>query len=214
MEQFKSLIDALVDGDNQQALEKTEELLALGISHEQIVVDGIHKAMQMLDSKCTAEQFNLLELMLTGRAVSTVINRLFKNNAAAMVTKERIVLVALEGDIHDLGKSIVKTVLLGKGYDVIDCGKDVSIETLVERVKSEKARAVCISGLISSVVPKVRQVKPALAEADCTDVTVLAGGAALKQASAEALNVDYVGKTAFDAGIYLDKLLGYNHDES
>ena len=211
-ERFQPLIEALIDGDNKKAHQTASELLASGVKKESIVTDGIHAAMEMLDSKCTAEQFNLLELMLTGRAVSTVIDLLFEENVDAAASRETIVLAALEGDIHDLGKSIVKTVLLGKGYRVVDCGKDVSVEKLVETVGREKARAVCISGLISSIVPRVREVKPKLAAAGCSGVTVMAGGAALKQVSAQELNVDYVGKTAFDAGIYLDRLLGYDHD--
>ena len=214
MEQTKALIEALIDGDNDKARKNTEALIAAGKTAEEIVVEGIHQAMLRLDNKCTAEQFNLLELMLTGRAVSTVITLLFKDDVDSIASRETIMLAALEGDIHDLGKSIVKIVLLGKGYRVVDIGKDVSIDELVKRVSAERPAALCISGLISSVIPKVRRVKPALDEAGCGDLAVLAGGAALKQTSAEALNVDYVGNTAFDASIYLDRLLGYAHDES
>jgi dimethylamine corrinoid protein len=209
---YQSLVDALIDGDREKANASATELLASGVTKEQIVVEGIHKAMEMLDNKCTAEQFNLLELMLTGRAVSTVIDLLYKGDQNAAASKECIVLASLEGDIHDLGKSIVKTVLIGKGYRTVDCGKDVSIERIVETAKRESAKAICISGLISSVIPQIKHLKPSLEAAGCGDIAVLAGGAALKQASAEMLNVDYVGITAFDAGTYIDKMLGYSHD--
>jgi len=211
---YQSLIDALIDGDRDKAYQSASELLKSGVPKERIVVEGIHKAMEMLDGKCTAEQFNLLELMLTGRAVSTVIDLLYKGDQSGVASRETIVLAALEGDIHDLGKSIVKTVLMGKGYRTVDCGKDVTIEKIVETAKKEGAKAICISGLISSVMPQIKRLKPSLEEAGCGDIAVLAGGAALKQATAEVLNVDYVGITAFDAGKYIDTLLGYSHDQS
>jgi methylmalonyl-CoA mutase cobalamin-binding domain/chain len=168
--------------------------------------------METLDNKCTAEQFNLLELMLTGRAVSTVIDLMYHGDEGAVATKETIILASLEGDIHDLGKGIVKTVLIGKGYRVVDCGKDVPISKVVETAQKENAKAICISGLISSVIPQVKRIKSSLHEAGSGDIVVLAGGAALKQVSAETLNVDYIGETAFDAGTFLDKLLGHEHD--
>jgi methylmalonyl-CoA mutase cobalamin-binding domain/chain len=213
-ESYKLLIEALIDGDRQKAQESLEILLNLGVAKEDIVVNGIHKAMEALDNKCTAEQFNLLELMLTGRAVATVIDYMYHGDESSASTKETIVLASLEGDIHDLGKGIVKTVLIAKGYKVIDCGKDVAISKVIETSKKENAKAICISGLISSVIPQVKRIKDSLHEAGLDDIAVLAGGAALKQVSAETLNVDFVGETAFDAGLFLDKLLGHNHDQS
>jgi len=99
-------------------------------------------------------------------------------------------------------------VLIGNRYHVVDSGKDLPVAQLIERVGSEQAQAICISGLITSVIPRVRQVKPALLEAGLGEVQVLAGGAALKQSSAEALQVDYVGQTAFDAAAYLETRWG------
>jgi methanogenic corrinoid protein MtbC1 len=99
-------------------------------------------------------------------------------------------------------------VLIGNRYRVVDCGKDVPIEQVVTKVKQEQAQALCISGLITSVIPKVRSVKQALADAGLDQVNILAGGAALKQSNAESLQVDYVGETAFDAAAYLEAIIG------
>ena len=67
---------------------------------------------------------------------------------------------------------------------------------------------MCISGLITNVIPQVRLVRQAMADAGLAQVPILAGGAALKQSTALALNVDFVGQTAFDAVKYLDPLFG------
>jgi methanogenic corrinoid protein MtbC1 len=164
--------------------------------------------MEALDNKCTVEQFNLLEIMLTGRAVNMVAEELFPRADDPPNPKATVVVAALEGDIHDIGKHIVKMVLIGNRYRVVDCGKDVPIEQVVTKVKNEQAQALCISGLITSVIPKVRSMKQALTDAGLDQVTVLAGGAALKQSNAESLQVDYVGETAFDAAAYLEAICG------
>lgn len=205
---FEQLISYLKDGDHQNSVKEVNILLEKGYAKDEIVINGIHPAMEKLDSRCTSEQFNLLELMLAGRAVSAVISILFPDDKPAVSTKDTVVVAALEGDVHDLGKSIVKIVLIGKGYKVIDCGKDVPVEDIVKTVKKEKAKALCISGLITSVIPQVKKIKDQLAENKLQDVLVLAGGAALKQSTVENLNVDYVGQTAFDAAHFLEEKLG------
>ena len=200
------LSEALVNGDHKRALAITQELRGQGVEVEDIIRHGIQPAMEALDNKCTVEQFNLLEIMLAGRAVSAVARELFPDSSCPPNAKATIVVAALEGDIHDIGKHIVKMVLIGNRYSVIDCGKDVPVSALVDRVKAEKADAICISGLITNVIPRVRLVRQALNDAGVGHVPILAGGAALKQSTAAALNVDYVGQTAFDAVKYLEPL--------
>jgi methanogenic corrinoid protein MtbC1 len=205
---MQGLIDALVSGDHINAREAAIALHNNGIPVEEIVRSGIQPAMDALDNKCTVEQFNLLEIMLTGRAVSMVAEELFPRADDPPNPKATVVVAALEGDIHDIGKHIVKMVLIGNRYRVVDCGKDVPIEQVVSKVKDEQAQAICISGLITSVIPKVRCMKQALLDAGLDQVNILAGGAALKQSNAEALHVDYVGETAFDAAAYLEAICG------
>lgn len=123
-------------------------------------------------------------------------------------TRETVALASLEGDVHDLGKNIVKTVLSAKGYRVVDCGKDCPLETLIDTAAREGAEIICISGLITSVMPQVRQVVPLLRARGLTGIKVLAGGAALKQSSAQSLNVDYVADSVFDGVRYLESSTG------
>jgi 5-methyltetrahydrofolate--homocysteine methyltransferase len=160
--------------------------------------------MAALDRKCTAEQFNLLEIMLAGRAVMAVVRRLYPAERELPDPRGTVVVAVLEGDIHDIGKAILKIVLTGSRFRVVDCGKDVPVERVVQAAAQSGAAAVCVSGLISSVIPQVRSLKPALRAAGLGQVPVLAGGAALKQCTAAQLGVDHVGQTAFDAAAWLD----------
>jgi methanogenic corrinoid protein MtbC1 len=169
---------------------------------------GIEPAMSALDAKCTLEEFNLLEIMLAGRAVTEVMKLLYPDGSAAAVTKATVVVATLEGDVHDLGKNILKMVLTGSRYRVVDCGKDCPLPKLLEAVELEQPLAIGISGLITNVIPQVKQVKDLLRVRNLGRVKVMAGGAALKQSSAKKLNVDFVAESAFDSLHYLEGLAG------
>jgi dimethylamine corrinoid protein len=201
------LVDALLEGDQARAVAVTAGLRNAGIDNERIIADGIEPAMGRLDAKCTLEQFNLLEIMLVGRAVMGVIKTLYPDSPPA-ATRETVVLASLEGDVHDLGKNIVKTIMTAKGYRVVDCGKNCPVEKLVDAAVRERAAIISISGLITSVIPLVRQVVPMARNRGLTKVQILAGGAALKQASAAELNVDFVADSVFDGMRYLERFPG------
>jgi len=200
---MRQLVMALLDGDQAEAVGAALALRAAGIDNGRIIADGIEAAMGHLNAKCTLQQFNLLEIMLCGRAVTAVMKALFPAEAPLAPTQGTVVLAALEGDVHDLGKNIVRMILTVEGYRVVDCGKDCLLDHVIETVGREDAIMVGISGLISTVVPQVRRVRGMLDTAGLSAVQVMTGGAALKQVSAASLNVDFVAQTAFDGLHYL-----------
>jgi methanogenic corrinoid protein MtbC1 len=206
--QMSNLVAALLEGDCATSLSQAKQLCQCGVSAEHIVLHGIEAAMLRMDEKCTLQQFNLLEIMLAGRAVMEVMKFLYPAGTAAASTKGAVVVAAPEGDVHDLGKNILKIVLTGGGYHVIDCGKDCPLRKLLDAAEKEHPLAIGISGLITTIIPLVRQVKDQLLLRRLDSVKVIAGGAALKQASPEQLNVDFVADSAFDALHYLDALVG------
>ena len=139
------LIKALIEGDATAAASQAKSLTEAGVSTERIVTDGVESAMGTLDAKCTLEQFNLLEIMLVGRAVTEVMKHLFPAGADPSGTKGTVVIATLEGDVHDLGKNILKMVLTGNGFRVVDCGKDCPLDKLFDTVERERPVAVGIS---------------------------------------------------------------------
>jgi methanogenic corrinoid protein MtbC1 len=207
MNDLDSLRRALLEGDTTASLTEAKALHAAGVSIERIVTEGVESAMLALDGKCTLEQFNLLEIMLVGRAVMEVMKYLCPSGAPPAGAARTVLVATLEGDVH-LGKNILKMVLTGNGYRVVDCGKDCPLERLTEAARKEMPVAVGVSGLITPVVPLVRQVRPLLKDRGLGHVLVIAGGAALKQSSAERLNVDYVAESAFDGVRYIAGIVG------
>ena len=199
------LVAHLLDGDAEHALAEARRLRASGLDGQRLVVEGLEVAMDGMSAKYTTEQFNLLEIMLTGRAAMAVAREVFPEGPMAS-TRGTVVIATPQGDVHDLGKNITRMVLTSKGFRVIDCGKDCPVTEMVAAVGRDHAFALLASGLISPVVPLVRQLRGLLRERGFTQVAVVAGGAALKQCTAEALNVDYVARDAFDCIRFLEKL--------
>jgi len=195
-----------MDGNQAGALEGVNALIASGCNRKEIVTAGVEEAMNRLDAKCTVQQFNLLEIMLSGRAVMEVMKRLYPPDSPVPANKGIIVLATLEGDVHDLGKSIVSMILTAKGYQVVDCGKDCPVIRLMETVERVNPLVIGISGLITTVVPLVRTVKDELEERGLPGIRVIAGGSTLKQIPAEQLNVDFVAETAFDSVKFIETL--------
>jgi methanogenic corrinoid protein MtbC1 len=133
-----TLVKALLDGDQAGALAETRNLRDGGVELEQIVTEGVEKAMARLDAKCTVEQFNLLEIMLSGRAVMGVINELYPPMTFSPRTKGAVVVGTLEGDVHDLGKNVLKSVLTASGYRVVDCGKDCPAVKMIDAASGKQ----------------------------------------------------------------------------
>ena len=205
---MNNLIAAILEGDFAESVSQAEHLCECGVSPEHIVINGVESAMSALDAKCTLEQFNLLEIMLAGRAVTEVMKFLYPAGTAVPRTKGTVVIATLEGDVHDIGKNILKMVLIGNGYRVVDCGKDCPLQKLMEVAEKERPLAIGVSGLITPVIPLVRQVKYQLALLELGWVKVIAGGAALKQSTHSKLNVDFVAESAFDGLHYLEEITG------
>jgi methylmalonyl-CoA mutase cobalamin-binding domain/chain len=204
-ESLELLVNALTDGDQAAALAQLETLRAQGVRSQRIIDEAIEPAMARLDTRCTVEQFNLLEIMLCGRAAMALMKALYPDEAARRPTKGRVIIGALEGDVHDLGKNIFKMVLLAAGYQVIDCGKDCPLEHLIDAAAQEPSLAIGISGLISTSIPQVMKVRDQMARRGLGGLALLAGGAVLKQSDADVLKVDYVAQTAFDGLHFLSR---------
>jgi 5-methyltetrahydrofolate--homocysteine methyltransferase len=207
-DRFDVLVGHLLDGDQANAVAEARGLIETGVSRNTIIKNGIEEAMARLDAKCTIDQFNLLEIMLCGRAVTGVMQAIYPPGLDLPEPKAVVTLGSLEGDVHDLGKNIVKLVLTSSGYRVVDCGKNCPLDRMLDQAENASAFAVGVSGLITTIVPQVRLVRDRMRERGLEHMLLFAGGAALSQASPLELNVDYVARNAFDGLHYLDRALG------
>ncbi len=149
--------------------------------------------------------------MLAGRAAMDVIDCLYAEGItkgdtlidANLYPREKIILGTIKGDIHEIGKNIFSMIMKSYGYEVIDMGKDVDPDDLVMAAINNKADFIGVSSLITTTIPYVKEVKRVAVDKGIHTVKIIAGGAALQQASAEYLNVDYMADTAFDGLHYI-----------
>ena len=208
---IKNIKQAIIAGENEDAVAIANTLTSRGIKPKEIIIDGVTKAMEYLDKKCTIQEFCLLELMLAGRAAMDVIDYLCTegliNDDASLDSdpfpREKIILGTIKGDLHEIGKNIFSMTMRSYGYQVIDMGKDVDPADLVMSAIDHKADFIALSSLITTTIPYVREVRKYAMARGVHAVKIIAGGAALKQSSAEYLNVDYVADTVFDGLHYI-----------
>jgi len=116
-----------------------------------------------------------------------------------------VVLATVKGDVHDIGENIVKLLLENYGFAVTDLGKDVPPEVVLAAVKETGAVLVCLSALMTTTVPAMRETVARLHQ-DAPDCKVMVGGAVLTQAVAEEIGADAYGKDAMAAVRYAERL--------
>ena len=121
--------------------------------------------------------------------------------------KGRIILATVKGDIHDIGKNIVKVMLENYGYDIIDLGKDVAPETIVETAIRENIRLVGLSALMTTTVVSMEETIKLLREKK-PDTLVVVGGAVMTQEYADAIGADCYAKDAMASVRYADSVFG------
>jgi len=124
-----------------------------------------------------------------------VIKATMKKSNSQTVSKGKIILATVKGDVHDIGKNIVKTVLENYGYEVIDLGRDVAPEEVVKTQKEQNVKLVGLSALMTTTLPAMEETIKALkkAEADCK---IMVGGAVLTPEYAEKIGADFYAKDA------------------
>ena len=134
-------------------------------------------------------------------AFSVITAQMPKDSAS----KGRVVLATVTGDVHDIGKNIVKVVIGSYGWEVIDLGKDVPPERVVEAVKKYSPLAVGLSALMTTTVAGMEKTISALREAGC-EAKIFVGGAVLNQETADRIGADYYTKDALSMAKKLDEV--------
>jgi len=127
-----ALIASVLDGDRAQAVARVRELRGAGVQPEAIVTEGIEAAMVRLDTKCTVERFNLLEIMLAGRAVGAVIKELYPDGMPPGAGKHAFVIATLEGDVHKLGE-LIDLFAARRGF-ILSAGCEIPPESRPENI--------------------------------------------------------------------------------
>ena len=157
MAQSKELYDAILNGDAKKAHAATQAALAEGTEPMQLIAESMVPAMDEVGKLFEAEEYFVPELLLAGRAMKSameLIRPLLVASGQKMAV--RVIIGTVEGDLHDIGKNIVASMLEGSGFEVIDLGADVSPAGFVAAIKERNPHVVCMSALLTVTMPAMK----------------------------------------------------------
>lgn len=200
------LMTAIASGRTEKSAQEADRLGrergALSVIEEEIV-----PALDLVGKEFESGKSFLPQLLIAAEAAKAAFSALEKYFPAQHVTKGRVLLATVKGDVHDIGKNIVKVVLESYGYSVLDLGRDVAPETVVETAEREGIRLVGLSALMTTTVPAMAETVALLHE-KLPHVRVAVGGAALTEEYARRIGADYFCKDALDDVRAAEQVLG------
>lgn len=198
MAQNQDLYDAVLNGDAKKAHAATVAAIAAGDDPMALIQESMVPAMDEVGRLFECEEYFVPELLLAGRAMKGAMELLKPLlTASGQKMAVRVVIGTVKGDLHDIGKNIVASMLEGSGFEVIDLGTDVSPENFVAAVEQRKPHVVCMSALLTVTMPAMKTTIDALQTAGLrTQVKVLIGGAPVTHQYAKEIGADGYSENA------------------
>jgi corrinoid protein of di/trimethylamine methyltransferase len=201
----------LLDLNTAEIAGAVQAAVDAGLLPFDIIVDGLAAGMTDVGQRFETGEFFLPELVMAGATMKegmTVLTPLLKASGAAAASKGKVLLGTVKGDLHDIGKNLVKTMLEGSQFDVIDLGVDIGPEQFVEAVREHGVKLVAMSALLTTTITNMKLTMEALAAAGLRQqVKVMIGGAPISQEFAHQIGADGYAATAVGAVYEADRLL-------
>lgn len=198
---IERVLEAVVDLDIDAVAARVREALEAGAAPLDILNAGLGRGMQAVGERFEAGEYYLTELVLAGEVMKeglAPLEPLLKKTDVH--GKGTIVLATVQGDIHDIGKNLVGTMLRAAGFEVLDLGSDVPAARVVEAVREHKAGVVGLSVLLTPMVSQLQSTIDALTEAGLRpQVKIVIGGACTTPRLAEEMGCDAHGADAVAA---------------
>ena len=209
-DKLKPLYEAIVAGKLEPAVEITRQAIAEGIAPPMIINNYMIKAMGEVGQRFQDGKAFVPQLLMAGRAMKGALELLKPLLAgSASTTIGKIVIGTVKGDLHDIGKNLVASMLEGCGFEVINIGIDVTCDKFVEAVKENHADILCMSALLTTTMTYMKEVIQALEEAGIRNqVKVMIGGALVSQGFADEIGADGYSDNANTAVAVAKELIG------
>jgi len=210
MTDLKELYDAIVNGDAKAAAALTAQALAEERDPLEMVNQYMSPAMDEVGRRFEAEEYFVPELLLSARAMKAAL-ALVRPLLAARGAKPagRVAIGTVKGDLHDIGKNLVASLLEGGGFQIQDLGADVGPEKFVQAVRDGDAQIVALSALLTVTMRGMKTTIDALKEAGVRDrVKVIVGGAPITQRYADEIGADGYAENASAAVALTRRLVG------
>lgn len=208
MDVYERVRQNILAGEDEEVSKIVKELVNLKYPPEKILQEGLIKGIEILADKFKTEMVLIPEALVATRALNAGLKTISPYIKKDNMYKARAVIGTVEGDIHDIGKNLVKMVVSTVGVEVIDLGIDVSIEKFIDAIKKYKPQLVMISALLTTTL---KQMKLTIEEIENKnlrdDVIIFVGGAPVTRAYAMEIKADYYTKDVVELRDLLDENL-------
>jgi 5-methyltetrahydrofolate--homocysteine methyltransferase len=201
MSDLKQLYDAVVSGDAKATHAITQQALGEGIDPLKLVNEYMVPAMDEVGRRFESNEYFVPELLISARAMKAALD-IIRPLLTARGDKPvgRVAIGTVKGDLHDIGKNLVASLLEGGGFEVIDLGVNVAPEKFIATVKEKQANIIAMSALLTTTMPAMKTTIDALKQAGVrSQVKVLIGGAPITQKYAEEIGADGYSENAVGA---------------
>ena len=192
-----TLSELIIKGIDEKALSLTSEYLSTKTTL-QIINEDIIPALNFVGDEFENKRIYLPQLLRSAECSSKVFEMLKNNMPTSQSIGKTIILATVKGDIHDIGKNIVKLLLQSHGFDVVDLGKNVPSSDVLEAVKKYNCKLVGLSALMTTTLPSMEETIKVLHEYD-SNIKIMVGGAVLTQEYADQIKADAYAKDAMAA---------------
>jgi 5-methyltetrahydrofolate--homocysteine methyltransferase len=189
---LNAIREAVLQGETDRAAEITARSLREGVAPEEILTHALISAMQVVGEEFESGIRFIPEMLISAEAMKSAMAALRPHLVAAGVPSQgKVVIGTVEGDLHDIGKDLVATMLEGAGFEVIDLGVEVTAEQFVCAVQEHAPHILAMSALLTTTMVEMPKVIQALTHAGLRDaVKVLVGGAPVTRAYALQIGAD------------------------
>lgn len=205
-ELFSELSLAIINGDQQLAQELAQKSIDENLNPVETLQECLIPAMDVVGKKFATQEFFLPEILIAARAMEGALGILkpeLENQRKQDQYPEKeitVVIGTVKGDIHDIGKNLLKFFMEGSGFKVFDLGTEVDADRFVQEVKKRKADLLCMSALISTTMSYFTQVIKKIEEAGLRNkVKIMVGGAPVTEGYAKKVKADAYADDAFKA---------------
>ena len=197
-----------MEGEAEEVSKIVKELVNLKYPPEKILQEGLIKGIEILADKFKTEMVLIPEALVATRALNAGLKTISPYIKKDNMYKARAVIGTVEGDIHDIGKNLVKMVVSTVGVEVIDLGIDVSIEKFIDAIKKYKPQLVMISALLTTTLKQMKLIIEEIENKNLRDdVIIFVGGAPVTRAYAMEIKADYYTKDVVELRDLLDENL-------
>ncbi len=209
---LNDISDNLQIGKAKLVKELVQQAIADGISAESILKEGLLHGMGIIGEKFKRDEVYVPDVLIAARAMNAgteILKPLLASSGVKSAGK--VVLGTVSGDLHDIGKNLVRMMMEGKGLEVIDLGVDVPSEKFVETAINENAQIIACSALLTTTMTGIEDVVKAAEKAGIRDkITIMIGGAPVTQSFCEKVSADIYTSDAASAAEEAAKVCGAN----